>query len=365
MKKISIIGAGKIGSLAALLLARSKQYQIQLVDQCFLMSDQKRLFQLYPDMVKQTVDVTNRQKLNAAVANFKSDAVISCLPYFLNKNAAQTAHDLSCAYFDLTEDVAATNFVRDLAKNSKMPFVPQCGLAPGMIGLIANDLIQQFDSIETVEMRVGALPQFSNNGLKYALTWSTDGLINEYDNPCTILRDGKIQIMPPLESLESIEVLGEQYEAFSTSGGLGSLVELYGKRVNKMNYKTIRYPGHCEKIRFLMRDLNLSSDRDMLKTILEKAIPRTWQDLVLMLVNVVGIKDKELQAKQYIKKIMPVKIDGFHWSAIQITTAAGLCAVVDVVLNNEKEFSGFVYQEQISLEKILKTPFGEYYQEKM
>lgn len=361
MKKISIIGAGKIGSLIALLLVRTKKYQVQLIDQDFSSSDQSRLFQRYPDMAKETVDVTNLDNLKSAVANFNSKAVISCLPYFLNKNVAQAAHDLSCAYFDLTEDVAITNFVKELAKNSKATFVPQCGLAPGMIGLIANDLIQQFDSVETVEMRVGALPQFSNNGLKYALTWSTEGLINEYDNPCIIVRDGKIQTMQALESLETIEMLGEQYEAFSTSGGLGSLVDLYGEQISKMNYKTIRYPGHCEKIRFLMRDLNLSAHRDILKTVLEQAIPRTYQDIVLMLVNVMGIKDNQLQAKQTMKKFMPIEIDGFNWAAIQITTAAGLCAVVEVVLSNENDFSGFVYQEQIPLEKILQTPFGKYY----
>src|SRR6056297_197827 len=184
MKKITVIGAGKIGSLIALLMARTKRYQIQLVDQTFASGDQQRLFQLFPQMAKHEVDVTDTESLMSCVKAFQSEAIISCLPYFLNKNAAQVAHDLSCAYFDLTEDVAVTSFVKALAQNSSAAFVPQCGLAPGMIGLIANDLIQQFESVETVEMRVGALPQFSNNGLKYALTWSTDGLINEYDNSC-------------------------------------------------------------------------------------------------------------------------------------------------------------------------------------
>ncbi|HFL3390160.1 TPA: saccharopine dehydrogenase family protein, partial [Legionella pneumophila] len=180
-------------------------------------------------------------------------------------------------------------------------------------------------------LRVGALPQRANNALHYSLTWSTDGVINEYGNPCYGIEGGKDVVMAPLEGLESIQIDGCEYEAFNTSGGLGSLAELYAGKIQSMNYKTMRYPGHCKKMRFLMNDLRLNEDRGTLKRILENAIPKTYQDIVIVYVTVEGIKQGELTEKSYVKKIYPEVIRGLEWSAIQVSTASGVCAVVDLV----------------------------------
>ena len=141
---------------------------------------------------------------------------------------AEIARKVNAHYFDLTEDVAVTRAVRELADGATRAFVPQCGLAPGFISIAANALIQHFDEIRSVKLRVGALPQHPNNALKYSLTWSTDGLINEYGNPCEAIVDGRAVEVAPLEGLEEIEIDGVLYEAFNTSGGLGSLAETYG-----------------------------------------------------------------------------------------------------------------------------------------
>ena len=135
-------------------------------------------------------------------------------------------------------------------------------------------------------MRVGALPTNISNALQYSLTWSTDGLINEYGNPCDAIENGKAVRLLPLEGLEEIKIDGLTYEAFNTSGGIGSLADTYHGKVKHFSYKTIRYPGHCEKIKFLMNDLKLNDDRDTLKRIFEHAIPKTFQDVVLVYVSV-------------------------------------------------------------------------------
>ena len=210
--------------------------------------------------------------------------------------------------------------------------MPQCGLAPGFISIAANELITHFDELRSVRMRVGALPQHPNNVLKYSLTWSTEGLINEYGNPCLAIADGRLVEAAPLEGLEEIEIDGTLYEAFNTSGGLGSLGETYGERCEQMNYKTIRYPGHCEQMRLLMNDLKLNQDRATLKRILENAVPQTLQDVVIVYVAVSGRQDGELREENYVNKIYPQEILGRLWSAIQVTTAAGITAVVDLVL---------------------------------
>src|SRR5207253_7282400 len=138
-----------------------------------------------------------------------------------------------------------------------------------------NELMQHFSELDAVKMRVGALPVNISNALQYSLTWSTDGLINEYGNHCKAIENGEEVTLLPLDDLEEVKIDGLTYEAFNTSGGIGSLAESWKGKVNSLSYKTIRYPGHCAKIRFLMNDLHLNHDRNTLKRILEGAIPKT------------------------------------------------------------------------------------------
>jgi saccharopine dehydrogenase-like NADP-dependent oxidoreductase len=218
-----------------------------------------------------------------------------------------------------------------------------------------------FDEVRAVKLRVGALPQHPNNVLKYSLTWSTEGLINEYGNPCQAIVEGRLLEVAPLEGLEEIEIDGTLYEAFNTSGGLGSLGESFGARCESMNYKTIRYPGHCAQMRLLMNDLKLNQDRDTLKRILENAVPQTLQDVVIIYAAVSGKQDGELREENYVNKVYPQVIAGRLWSAIQVTTAAGITAVLDLVLAAPDKYRGFVAQEQFRLPDILANRFGRYY----
>ncbi len=214
------------------------------------------------------------------------------------------------------------------------------------------------DELEAVQMRVGALPQHPNNVLKYSLTWSTDGLINEYGNLCYGIEAGEKVPLQPLEGYETIELDGLLYEAFNTSGGLGTLADTYAGQVQTMNYKTLRYPGHCEKIHLLMKDLKLNEDRDTLKRVLEHAVPQTLQDVVLIYASVTGTKEGGFFEENYVKKIYPQCIKGRLWSAIQVTTASSLCTVLDLVLRDPSHYHGFVTQESISLKNFLANDFG-------
>ncbi len=248
-----------------------------------------------------------------------------------------------------------------MAAGSTRAFVPQCGLAPGFISIAAAELITHFEQLRAVKLRVGALPQHPNNVLKYSLTWSTEGLINEYGNPCQAIVDGRNIDVAPLEGLEEIEIDGTLYEAFNTSGGLSSLAETHGGHAESMNYKTIRYPGHCDQMRLLMHDLKLNQDRETLKRVLENAVPQTLQDVVIVYVAVTGLQDAQLREENYVNKIYPQLIAGRLWSAIQVTTAAGITAVADLVLEHPERYQGFVAQEQFRLTDILANRFGRYY----
>ncbi|WP_133130524.1 saccharopine dehydrogenase family protein [Legionella yabuuchiae] len=361
MYHVMITGAGKIGSLIACLLAESKDYEVHLADLEFESPDAKRLLEVMPEIKTVALDVTDETSVEAYLIKHNIIAVISSLPFFLNLHVARAAKAAKANYFDLTEDTAVTSAIKAIATNANTAFVPQCGLAPGFISIAANSIMQGFDECHHAKLRVGALPQRSNNALHYSLTWSTEGLINEYGNPCYGIKEGKAAVLTPLEELEVIQIDGAQYEAFNTSGGIGSLAELYAGKVKSLDYKTMRYPGHCEKMRFLMNDLQLNSDRQSLKRILERAIPKTYQDLVIVYVAVDGIKNGEFSEYSYEKKIYPATIRGLVWSAIQVSTASGVCAVVDLVLGQTNEYHGLVLQERFGLDKLLANRFGKYY----
>lgn len=360
MPTILLLGAGKIGSLIATFLAETKDYRVHLAD-VEPAATNRSFAQVRTEIVPVVLDANDSRGLEHYVLTHQPEAVISSLPYFSNPAVAAVARKHGLHYFDLTEDVEVTEHIERISRRSRKAFVPQCGLAPGFISIVTNEVMQHFDTLETVKMRVGALPVHPSNALKYSLTWSTDGLINEYGNVCYGIENGVKTALRPLEGYETIEVDGLLYEAFNTSGGLGTLADTYAGKVETMNYKTLRYPGHCDKIQFLMNDLKLNQQRDTLKHLLENAIPKTEQDVVLMYVSVVGRKNGKLMEENYVKKIYPRTIAGNLWSAIQVTTAAGVCSVVDLVLADPARYHGFIQQETFPLSAVLSNRFGRVY----
>ena len=358
MHPVLVLGSGKIGSLMAGLLAGSGDYEVHLADSRPGAAGEVAAAHASPAIKPLELDATRRPDLERYASGNKIEALVSGLPYYLNEGVAEAARATGCHYFDLTEDVSVAATVQRLSVNATTAFAPQCGLAPGFVSIAGAELIHHFQTPRTVKLRVGALPQHPNNVLKYSLTWSTDGLINEYGNPCLSVVDGKQHDVLPLEGLEEIEIDGQLYEAFNTSGGLGTLCETLEGRVGSLNYKTVRYPGHRDIVKLLLEDLRLKERRPLLKDLLETAIPITHQDVVLIFVTVAGERDGRLTQETYAKKIYAREIDGRLVSAIQITTAAGLCAMVDLQGQGRLPASGFVRQEQAELGDFLANRFG-------
>lgn len=358
MYRVLVLGAGKIGSLAACLLSQHGGYEVHLGD--VNLDGSKHLVE---DLGLQRVtpcilDVRHPDAVSTYLSAYPVDAIISSLPYFCNPTVAGLALTHGLHYFDLTEDIEVTNQIRVLSAGAAHAFMPQCGLAPGFISIVAHNLMTHFETLDTVKMRVGALPVHPSNALKYSLTWSTDGLINEYGNLCYGIEEGEKVPLQPLEGYETIELDGLLYEAFNTSGGLGTLADSYAGKVRTMNYKTLRYPGHCEKIHLLMKDLKLNEDRETLKRVLEHAVPQTLQDVVLIYASVTGTKEGGFFEENYVKKIYPQCIKGKLWSAIQVTTASSVCCVMDLVLSHPSRYHGFVTQESVLLKDFLANEFG-------
>ncbi|MCU0388248.1 MAG: saccharopine dehydrogenase NADP-binding domain-containing protein [Chitinophagaceae bacterium] len=349
MRTVTVVGLGKVGSLVGTLL--SEIFSVQGIDKVKPAND------LPFDVA--TGDVADRQFLYEMLSG--RDAVVSCLPYNLNLAVAEVAHASGIHYFDLTEDVSTTAAIRKMAETSRGVMAPQCGLAPGFIGIVGADLYKRFTKLRDVELRVGALPRYPNGLLGYSFTWSPAGVINEYINDAEAIHNGVRKMVPSLDGLEVINIEGQELEAFTTSGGLGTMCETLEGKVDTLNYKTIRYPGHCKLMRFFLYELCMKNDRVLTEKILTEAKPPVAEDVVYVYAAVEGWQGDHLAREEFFNAYHPIVHKGKTWRAISWTTAASVAAVVEMVARGTLPQQGFIKQEEISLEAFMQTGNGSLY----
>jgi saccharopine dehydrogenase-like NADP-dependent oxidoreductase len=349
MKKILVIGLGKVGALVGMLL--NKRFEVTGLDKSAPVIPLS--FQVIAG------DITDDHFLERMFVG--QDAVVSCMPYNLNLPIAVKAFKFGIHYFDLTEDVGTTAAIREMAKESRGVMAPQCGLAPGFVGIVGSNLAKKFTKLRDIELRVGALPRYPNGLLGYSFTWSPAGVVNEYINDAEVIHNGRRKMVPSLEGIETINIEGQEFEAFSTSGGLGTMCETFEGRVDTLNYKTIRYPGHCSLMRFMLYELILKEKRALIEQILTEAKPPVQQDVVYVYAAVAGWKGNLLEREEFYRAYHPIQIDGQHWRAISWTTAASIAGVVEMVADGTIQNHGFVKQEDIALHEFLKTSNGGYF----
>lgn len=353
--KTVLLGAGHIGHAIARLLHACGDYQLLVADCNARALDPIQALGIPVALV----DFNDRDALRSLLSG--RDVCLNALPWQMAITVANAARLAGTHYLDLTEDVHATRAIATLAAGADTAFMPQCGLAPGFVGIVAHHLTRNFDTIHEVKMRVGALPESPTNALKYNLTWSVDGLINEYCRLCEAIRDGRRLEVQPLEGLEHFSLDGVEYEAFNTSGGLGTLCNTLSGRVRNLDYKSVRYPGHRHLVTFLLEELRLREDPAQLKALLRKSVPATMQDVVLVFVTVSGMRQGVYMQEVFSRKIFAATHDGVHESAIQITTAAGMCTALDLLRTGKLPPHGFLPQEAIALPDFLANRFGRVY----
>jgi saccharopine dehydrogenase-like NADP-dependent oxidoreductase len=376
--KVLVVGAGRVGRSIMHMLCAEENYSVRIAD-AQPEQAKKRVDELYHQGVKGapvTLETEERKKPYEAefypesviekaqlVKAMKGcSAVVSAAPFKANPTIAEAAAEAKCHYFDLTEDVKVTQFVKTLSMQTQdSAFIPQCGVAPGFITLVATHLIKKFDKCEDVLLRVGALPDQPNNRLKYNLTWSTEGLVNEYLHPCEALRDGKIALLNSLEGYEELTLDGVSYEAFNTSGGVGTLCHSYEGKIKNMTYKTIRYPGHLHLIKFLIEDLKFKDHPDELVNIFHRSIPATLSDMVIVSVRALGYTEGRYEEKTYWRKVTGRFIGRHFFTGIEVSTSAGVCGIVDRVLNGNLPQRGLIKIEDITYNNFMHSPFGRYY----
>ncbi len=349
-ESVIVLGLGKVGRLAAKLLHHSGFAVTGL--------DIRIPRETLPFAVKQA-DLTDHDALLRDFAD--AQAVLSCLPYHLNEGVAKAAHQAGLHYFDLTEDVQTTQAIIGLSTTAKGLMAPQCGLAPGFVGIVGADLISQFDECRACRMRVGALPQHPSGLLGYAFNWSPEGVVNEYLNDCEVIEEGVQKWVSPMEWLETIYIDGVKLEAFTTSGGLGTMCDTYLGRVDNIDYKTMRYPGHMQLMNFFFHELLMRERREIAGAILTHAKPPVDDDVVYLHVSAEGTVDGRLQRREFVRGYKPVAIAGAQHTAIAWTTAGSVVAVIEMVRDGHLPDHGFLRQEDIPLDRFLATETGGFF----
>jgi len=246
----------------------------------------------------------------------KGDVVISALPYRYNYRLATLALQTKTHFIDLGGNNTIVEKERHLftkAKKNEVTIIPDSGLAPGLVSIITRDIVDHLETVNSVRLRVGGLPRHPQLPLQYQIVFSPYGLINEYVEDALILDHGKIlqkKSMTEIETLQFPDPFGTM-EAFLTSGGCSTLPYTYRGTIQYLDYKTIRYPGHCEKIKAIL-DLGFADDkkincagqmiapRDVFASLLMKNIPTTGEDVVLLKVMSEGIKQGKKRSREYL-----------------------------------------------------------------
>jgi lysine 6-dehydrogenase len=242
------------------------------------------------------------------------------------------------------------------ARQKGVTIIPDCGLAPGMVNILAYHAALSFDHVQTLHIRVGGLPQQPSNLLKYQLAFSVQGLINEYIEPVDIVVNGKKKTVPGMSGIEPLD-FGTSYpalEAFYTSGGISTLPKSLRGHVDTMDYKTIRYPGHAQHIQLLM-DLGLFSSKP-LKIEGKKTVPRAWAahtlteylphgqpDVVLIRIDVQGTRNKQNHSVRM--DCVDVYNTPQQLSAMQRTTGFSIALVAKMLVHQKISKTGVVPQE--------------------
>jgi saccharopine dehydrogenase-like NADP-dependent oxidoreductase len=346
---VLILGLGKVGHLVGELL-RETGFEVIGADV---------QFDVEHDFETHRLDMADPTNLDSVLG--WCDAVISCLPYHLNVAAAKAAMAFGLHYFDLTEDVGVAREIRKLGSASSAVVASQCGLAPGFISIAGASLASRLEKIRSIKLRVGALPQHPTGLLGYAFNWSAEGVVNEYLNDCEVIENKERKWVSPVEWIEKIFIDGVQFEAFTTSGGIGTMCETYDGLVDNLDYKSIRYPGHADLMNFFFHELLMRDDRQAAGNILVNAKPPVSEDAVYIHASAEGWDGGKITREELVRTLLPVEICGKRRRAIAWTTAASVCSVVEMVRSGDLPDKGLVTQEKIPLNRFLASRCGRLY----
>lgn len=355
-----VLGAGAMGRAVAYDLARTDGVdQVTLADADAKRARQAKAFASSKLVRTANLDVTDTDAVVGAMEG--QDVAVSCVPYRFNFELSKAAIEAGVHMCDLggNNDVVRKQLCLDAkARRVGVTIIPDCGLAPGMATVLTADALRRMDRVTEVHIRVGGLPVEPTGPLGYMLLFNPVGLVNEYKELPVVIRQGKVQRAAPLDELEEIEFPEPfgKLEAFNTSGGTSTLPQTLLGKVQELDYKTIRYPGHRDKVKCMM-DLGLFDEeplsmagkevvpREVTEALLWERLPREGDDVVLLRVWVEG----EVEGRE--RTLTYTLIDHCDpevgLTAMQRTTAFPASIVARMLASGEIDQRGVVPQELV------------------
>ena len=346
--RILVIGAGRCGIAIAEMLAASGDYKVTLAD----VTEEARDRAASCNLPFVMVDGTRRREIDRLMPGF--DAVIAAVPSSVCPFVAAAAETSGIAYLDLVDipEIVASGRLTGPAA------IPSCGFSPGLVNDIAAGFAARIARPFDMTVRVGAVPIYPTNRLGYGLTWNVDDLIEEYTSPGDAIRGGRPIKVAPLQELEDLILDGARYEAFTTGAAASSLAAMLAGHAENFVFKTIRYSGHLELMRFLLDDLGLARRRDQLKMLLQNGLPEVSQDVLLLFTTVRNVRDGLRAEESDFRRVRHGRLpSGRVISALLRASAAHLCAMLDLLRTGEIAPTGIIRHETIPLKTIIGNRF--------
>jgi lysine 6-dehydrogenase len=357
--KILVLGAGRMGLGAVFDLAHNSPQVEAVTVADFDLKKAEEVAEKVgsPRVTAHHLDVS---KISEVTELMKShDSAISCVNYWYNVELSKAAIATATNFCDL----GGNNYIVDEqlaldeeAKNAGISIIPDCGLAPGMVSVLAMHGARRFDEIEEIHIRVGGLPQEPKTALQYQLVFSVEGLINEYIEVARVIRDGRITEVESMTEIEALSFDGfPPLEAFQTSGGTSTLPDTFLGKIKELDYKTIRYRGHCEKFKTMI-DLGLCSSEEILidyahvtprkvfGELLTKHLPADEPDYVLVRLEFVGQTGGETKKLRY--DIVDRQDETTGLSAMMRTTAFPASIIAQMTAGGDVLMRGATPQEK-------------------
>ena len=348
--RVTIFGAGNLGSALAAHLTRGPGgFAVEILDPSEQALDKLRDLNL-------PVVLRLLPREDAIVPVLKqSDVVVAAAPEWALPAIARAAASAGSHYLDFSPPRAATAQILAPLAHGRI-VLNGCGVSPGLVGNVARSLLARCAPVGDLSIRVGAVPRYPTNRLGYGQIWDIDGLIDEYTQPCEALRDGEVASLAPLESLEHVAIDGVTYEAFTTSRGLAELEMFRAAGLRNVTFKTLRYPGHLDHMKFLLDDLGLRGRRDMLRSLLLNGLPIVDDDVLILLLTARGdrgARKVETSASYRFRRDATLGPFNTMTSVAAGYAAALLARLKDGALGE----SGFVAHHDIAIDALLRDRY--------
>jgi len=347
--KVSIFGAGKIGTALAVTLSENPDFSLEVIDR----SDEA-LNQLRAMHINATLRTFRHpEELQALLSG--RDVAVAAVAETAVTEIAQAAARARVHYLDFC---CARKETREILGelSTRRAIFNGCGVSPGLIGNVACGLLDAASGVTDLTIRVGAVPRYPTNRLGYGQIWNVDGLIDEYTRPSAAIRDGRLVTLPPLEDHGKLSIDGVNYEDFITSGGIEDLSIFSEFAPKNVTFKTIRYPGHLDYMRFLMDDLGLRNRRDMLRSLLCNGLPVIEDDILLLMVTARGSRGRQPTERTVCYRFSPDEKNG-PFNALTSVATGYAATLLSLLHRGEIPSSGYIAHHRFDTEALLSGPF--------